>query len=364
MKQSRLLSRLDAEIAGSSDTITLHCLRIERACYLARRGEIDEARATVVEFRKRYQQEPNVVISTWLSLAEGMLIHFSDMGQQARDKFHRANALSAAAGLSQMNALSAAWLAHMDYLAANMTGMSRFARQALQLAEPSNHSALSRANLVIALAYHLAGRLDLAKAWYAKTHLHATAEGDDATMSALLHNIAWLRAANMRQETLSGRVVSPSGEHALSGVESTLQFDSFVGTTSLQALSPILLALIHTTEGKFSEGLAGYQAYLPSAIEQGMARMHANLLADQAWCRINLGQTQAARIDALAAEKLVDPKGHLDDRAATHSRLAQVFEILGESETSAKHHEMAKAAWDGHCNLQQHIIEVLDGIRP
>ncbi len=302
------------------------------------------------------------MVSAWLSLAEGLLIHFSNMGQQARDKVHRAYALSAAAGLTQMNALSAAWLAHMDYLAVNMSGMARFVRQALKLADIHNHSALSRANLVVADAYHLAGRLDLAKPWYAKAHEHATAEGDDATISALMHNMAWLRSANLRQETLNGGVVTPSGEHALASVNSTLQFDSLVGAASLSALSPILRAQILAVKGEFADALAAYEEYLASAIQQGMTRLHANLLADQAWCRMNLGQTQGAQADAHAAEALIDPKDHFDDQASAHSRLAQVFAALGDSTASTKHKDLARAAWDGHSRLQQHIIEALSGV--
>ena len=359
MKQSRLLSKLDAAIAASAEPLEVHCLRVERACYLARRGQFDEARATLVELRQRYEQRPNVVASAWLSLAEGLLIHFSNMGWQARDKIHRAYALSAAAGLLQLNALSAAWLANMDYLIGDMAGMARFVGQALELAAKDNHSALSRANLVVAHAYHLAGRLDLARPWYARAHEHATAEGDDATISALMHNMAWLRSANLRQETLSGVATSPSGEHALASVESTLQFDSLVGATSLFALAPVLRAQILTVKGNFSEALVAYEEYLAPAIQQGMNRMHANLLADQAWCRMNLGQAQAAQADAKAAESLIDGRGHFDDRASAHSRLSQVFKALGDTESSAKHSEQARAAWEGHRNLQQCIIEIL-----
>lgn len=359
MKQSRLLIKLNAAIAATADPTSMHCFRIERACYLARRGEVDEARKTLLELRHMYEKHPNVAISAWLSLAEGLLIHFSDMGQQARDKIHRAFALSEAAGLIQLNALSAAWLANMDYLTGNMVGMARFVGLALKVASIDNHSALSRANLVVAHAYHLASRLDLARPWYAKAHEHATADGDDATVGALMHNMAWLRYANLRQETLGGSVASPNGEHALVSVESTLQFDSLVGATSLQSLAPILRAQILAVKERFAEALEAYEEYLSPSLQEGMTRMHANLLADQAWCRLNLGQVQAARVEAVEAESLLDPRGHLDDRAATYSRLAQVFGALGDLESSARHDALAKAAWEGHRRLQQLTIETL-----
>jgi tetratricopeptide (TPR) repeat protein len=353
MKQSRLLSRLDAEIARSGESVSLHCLRIERSCYLARKGDIEEARATL------YEKHPNVIVSSWLSLAEGLLIHFSNMGHEARDKVHRAYALSAAAGLTQLSALSAAWLAHMDYSLEKFPGMAGFVSQALQLANNNNHSALSRATLVTADAYHLAGRIDLARPWYAKAHRHATAEGDDATISALMHNMAWLRFDNQRQAIFNGGVVTPSGEHALASVESTIQFESLVGADGLHALSPILRAQILTENGKFSEALAAYDLNLASAIQQGMGRLHGNLKADEAWCRLNLGQTEEARADASVAEALLDPRGYDGDRAPAHRRLSQVFAGLGDPDSSKRHDHLARASWAQHRLHQQQILDVL-----
>ena len=359
MKQSRLLLRLDSAIAKARESLTLHCLQIERACYLARRGQTEEARATVVELRRRYEQNPSALISAWLSLAEGLLIHFSNMGQQARDKIQRAHALSAAAGLRQLNATSAAWLAHMDYLTGNMGAMARYIKEAIELAERGNHSALSRASLVTADALHLAGRMDLAKPWYAKAHEHAIADGDDATVGALMHNMAWLRFANLRQSTFDGGSVSPSGQLALVSVDSTLQFENMVGADGLYALSPILRAQILADKGEFAASLALCDEHLTKAIDQGIQRLQPSLVADQAWCHLNLGQILAARENAEVAEALIDPAGQFDDRASAHSRLAQVFHGLEDASASDRHFEQAKLAWEGHAALQSKIIEIL-----
>jgi hypothetical protein len=52
--------------------------------------------------------------------------------------------------------------------------------------------------LVIADAFHYAGRFDLAKPWYAAAREHALVEGDDAMISAMLHGVAALRANQVR----------------------------------------------------------------------------------------------------------------------------------------------------------------------
>ena len=362
MNPSRLLLRLDAAIAAARDPLSADCLRVELACYLVRRGSFDDVTVTLKELRKQYQTTPNVAMSAWLSLAEGLLIHFSNMGHSARDKILRAHALSVAAGLTQLSAICAAWLANMDYLVADMAGMTRHVSQALSLATQENHAALARANLVVAHAYHLSGRLDLARPWYARAHGHATSEGDDVTISALMHNMAWLRSANLRQETLCGMAATPSGEHALASAESTHQFDTLFGSTSLHTLVPVLRAQILVVKGKFAEGLAILDEYLVPSIDQGMSRMHANLLADQAWCRVNLGQLRGAQIDAEAAAKLVDPNGHHDDQGSAHSRLSQTYAALGNLDLSNHHAELAAEAWAGHEKLQRETINLLSGL--
>jgi tetratricopeptide (TPR) repeat protein len=363
MNSSRLLARLDAEIAASRDPRIKHCLQAERSCYLARRGRFEEAQATISELRDKYRMGPDPEVSAWLHLAEGLLIHFQSMGPLARDKIQRASALCAAAGITRLGAISAAWLANMDYLVVNMEGMSRHVRRAFENAAETNHSALSRANLVVAHAFHLAARLDLAKPWYARAHFHATTEGDDATLGALIHNMAWLRCANLRQETLCGTAFSPSGEYALVGVDSTLQFDNLFGDTSLDALAPVLRAQVLAAKERFREALAAYREYLLPAVKQGLNRLHANFLADQAWCLVNLGDIDSARIDADLAESLIDPDGQFDDRAPAHSRLAQVYAALGDSATSDRHQQMANVAWEGHKALQGRILELLADLK-
>jgi hypothetical protein len=87
--------------------------------------------------------------------------------------------------------------------------------------------------------------------------------------------------------------------------------------------------------------------------------MHSNLLADQAWCRLQLGQIDAARRDALAAEDLLDSRGHHDDRANTHSRLEQVFRAIGDSPSELKHAALAANAWNQHAQLQQRFVAQL-----
>jgi hypothetical protein len=362
LKPMRLLERLDALIAREPDSFDGDCARAERACYLARQGQYEQAAAELNLLRRRYEARPNPAISTWLSLADGLMSHFTDMGVPARDKMRRAHALSAAGRLLPLHALSAAWLAHMDDTRMDVDSMARHLGQAFQIAQMDHHAARSRANLVAAQALHLAGRLDLAMPWYQRARFHATAEGDDATISAIMFNMAYMRAYNLRQVALTGEGNAMEGVYALLSAEAAGSFDARTGAVNAMPLLPLLRAQILALQGEPAQALALFETHLPEV--NGMQRIQCAMLADQAWCRSQVGQLDAARIDALAAEDKLESDTQLDDRAALHSRCAQVFEAVGDSAQAQRHKSLAAASWDDYRNYQLRVVAAIGGIGP
>lgn len=361
MKPSRLLLRLEAEIAAAKTPLEADCKRAERAAYLARLGRFDEARGEVGALQERYGSFPNALMSSWLNLVSGVIGHCSNMDPSARDKMLRSYALSSAANLTDLRARSAAWLAHLDYLSVRTRSMVRHARESLRLAAQDDHSTRSRASLVLAQAYHLAGRLDLALPWYQRVHVHATAEGDDMTLSARMHNMTSLRAQELRIHSwLREESVQDPG-YALLGAESTASFDLVVGSKSLQSLVPILRAQVHTARGEFASALTLYEKHLGQAILEGLGRLQSDLLADRAWCRLQCGRELDAIEDARLAESLIDPTGQFDDRIMAHGRLAQVSAAIRDTAGADRHKGLALDALVGHRELQRQILELLGG---
>ena len=361
---SRLLANIDAEIERAPDEISADCWRARRACYLARMGYIDNVKASLLPIRERYDRKPIAIVAVWLNLAEGLACFFGGMDEQALEKIRRAHALAAAADLSSMRALCAGWLAHLEFGLLRTDQMTVHLEEALNYAESSAHDTLSRASLVVAVALHSSNRYDLAKPWYSEVRLHAVAEGDDATLSALLHNMTSMGVMNLRQAVLTGAGESRLALDALMGADSTSSYDSLKGTLSLTTWVPLLRAYVASLVGDPEHALVLYGEHVQEAMKQGQGRMMPYIQADTAWCQIQIGQTEAARQGANDAERILDVKVHVDDRAATHSRLSATYSALGLEGLAKKHELLATEAWNDFWHLQSRVVDSLSHLTP
>ena len=356
---SRLLRRLNAAIAGAKSQYDADCAHAERACYLARQGDFAQASRTITTLRRRYASQPDAAMSVWLNLAEGLVSYYSELGPIAHDKVMRAHALSAASGLAQLTALTAAWLAQMNFSRHDVAQVARYASESLKLSESNHHAARARASLVVAQALHVAGRWDLASSWYTRARVHATAEGDELSISALMHNMVSMHLDNYRQAVLTGRGDPRVAQSGLVGLESSENFDLLFGTSTLEPLRPMLRARFLSLQQRTAEALQVYDEHFPVSVASEIARMASDVLSDVAWCRLKQGDAVRARSDALAAEKSLTPRTQVDDRAATHTRLANVYRELGEVSEANRQARLAEVAWHAFETLQHRSVSLL-----
>lgn len=356
---SRLLSAIDARIKKTRDPVENACLRAERAALLARQGQLDAARAELSALRARFDARPHAIVSAWASLAEGLVAYFKDLSTSARDKFKRALALGRAIEARPIQALSAAWLAQMDFSMFDFESMIRHLGEALESAPATLHSARSRASLVVAEAYHWSERLDLALPWYSLARDHASAEGDEATLSALMHNMAWLRTGEARRRSVFGTGDAREAHFARLGAESIDSFDALIGMNSLNSLVPLLRSQVLILDEEFARALELLAAHTEQARSEGLDRMACVLLADTAWCKLRTGDIAGARSDAGLALQSITAQTHVDDVAMTHSRLSQIHASLGEADAANRHDSTAREAWQLHMDRQGQLSELL-----
>lgn len=357
---SRLLARLDVEIASTTSALKADCLRIERAGLLARLGRLDEARQVLSSQHMRYASNPNATVSAWLSWAEALLSYFHDLGSAAHDKMKRAFALSGAVRDTRLQSLMGAWLALTEFIQQDFEPMAQHLSEVFRRAAPEHHATQARASLVTAVAYHYAGRFDLAQPWYARCRQHATAEGDEATLSAVMHYMAWLHGEQARRQILFEGVPGAWLRQAELAADSAANFDALIGTAPLDALLPVMRAGIRSLQDRPLDAVALYERHLGDAFSQGWDRKKSSLLADLAWCRASCGRREQSLEDVRAAELALPTAANIEDRAVAHTRLAQWHRRFGEAARAELHEAKARNEWRDHAAQQSRLVLLLD----
>lgn len=353
---SRYLSLIEDEISRASDQVSADCSRCKLAAYLVRQGKQEEASTTLRELRARYNARPNARISAWMNFVEALEFMFDGAHTAALDKMQRAHALAAAASLQPMRSLCAGWLANLKFGTLDVEAMSQRLIEAFQYSDDADHQALSRSCLVSAVALHFANRYDLARPWYLSARAHATEESDEATISALLYNSTCMGVANLRQAVLTGVGQTQSVPNALLEAESTINYDSLVGTASASAWAPILKAQAASLLGRSAQALRIYEEYIDAGTRQGMGRVLCYMHADMAWCYAQTGAVEKSCEYVELAESSFAPATLVDDRAAAHSRLSAVLSLLDRRDASSRHAASAAELWSAFSQLQSTIV--------
>jgi hypothetical protein len=366
--RSRLLATLEAAIKSAANPIEAQCLRAERAALLARQGQLERAQGVIDELNSQLAWHPhNNVVRGWAALAEGLLGYYSVIGIGGHEQLELAYKLAHDSGPAgaRLRATTAAWLANLAFGDEDSARMAALIRESLDTAAPAHRGALARATLVAGYAYHFGGQSGRAQPWYDASRRHAIAEGDEAHLSALMHNQAWMRGAQVRMAMLFDADGDDVGDsramtQALIGAESIGHYDAGIGTASLGSLVPTLRAQVLTAQGRWAEALDLFEANFDGALAEGLKRIIACLLADRALCEWHQGHADKARVLAGAAEQALTDPIDTDDRTLALARLAQVREALGESALAARHREESRRLYAQHREQQQQMVALLD----
>lgn len=365
----KLLARLEHGIAHGRVPNEIPFLRAERVVLLIRMGEFERARKELGMLRTLPEAQNNGALNAWLWLGDGLADFFESVEARARDRVQRACALAASAKAPHIQALTAAWCAHLDFRAQDYASMLIHLSEALSLADAEHHSALGRVCVVVAGAYHFAGREDLAQPWYARARTHAAVEGDGVTLSSVMYNMAALRVCAVRLAEFYGEVDAQAVQRALLGTESSAFLDRSVRAGALSAASAMLRAQALAAHGRHADALMLYDSRWDAAMQSGLEASEALFQADRAWCLYQLGRGDEARNVARSAASALMWASEIEERAVAHALLARTFEALGLDEQAASHRERGQHEWSLHrercdtllAGLRQADLENLSG---
>lgn len=356
---SRLLAALNARILSAPDERSAACLRAEAAAHRARRGESEVVAAEISSLRDLNAHWGDPKLSTWLHLADGVYELTEGRHQAAVDRFERTRAVASALGLYRQMSIAASWLTYIAFMRNDTDALISKVNEVAALGGEADPSAVSRSKMLVGQTFHYAGRYDLARPWYQSARELAVEVGDDVITSALLFNIASHHVSNYRQHSLRGGISSaPVGLLAMAS-ESVANYDEMAGINSLDSFGGTLLASIHLFHDRFGESSKLFKEFIDVAERQGLERMKAPYLADLSYCQVKLGELDAGRTYACLAQEAISRAVHIDDLAATRSRLAQTFSLLGEGILSTEQADLADELWARHEEFQRGLLDKL-----
>jgi len=329
MRQSRLLAELDRRMRACPDDVAWARDMCRAASQLGRQGHAELSLEAIHHVRRHYGSRLHAEVACWLMLAEGVLHYFHLQYDHARDRTSRAHALAVALRVAPARPSCAAWLAAMDFNDDRLESMVDRLEEALSLAAPDDHQALARATLVMADALHHCGHYAEARPWYDRSRHHAAIEGDQAALSALMHNMAAFRAAQIRLADAFEPGCTPRDLHLASvEADSVQRYDLAIGTRSFHMLIPLLQAQLLTVGQRFVEALRVFDAIEGAAIP---TKLGATAEADRAWCLASLGRVADARFSARRTLALMPQTPEADEQAHVLARLSSIERRIGEA---------------------------------
>jgi hypothetical protein len=356
---SRLLSTLNAQAGSTRDPVFWAKTVCRAASHFAAHGKTDEALIAIKNVRNQFGKDLHINVASWLMLAEGVLHYFHARVPEAYDRIRRAYGLAIALRNESAFPICAAWMAHIEFESCKYSEMAKHLEESLLAARPEDHQAIARSSLILAVAYHIAGKFEESRPWYEKARLNAAAEGDDATVSATLHNMASIRASNVRLENTFGLDAEKETRRVSLETASSLTYDYAIGHRGLNFLAQMLEGLVLTVDRKFSEA---YQVLNSVSIEKVPERLKSLVFVDKAWCSVNIGDKPHALLLSAEAERHLSAISEPDDLAYVNSRLSQIALACDDLSTAQAYSERAGESLLLHRAFQHQLLEILDGI--
>lgn len=332
---SRLLERLDRELAGCRDAFQRAELAAERACYLARAGDIGAAQSVAADLRREHGDGRASRIAVRIMLLEGLILFFDNMDPAATDRILRAHTVALAWRHDDLIRLTASWLAHMQFVLGDFGAMMNslgacFDRPGTCL------EASSRVCVVVGIAQQFAGDSRAARPWYERARREAIVLGDDATIGALVFNRPAMALVTLRLDALRGRLDADDLRMTAIGVESAWAYCLGARQFSLMQLMQACRARVAMLSGEAAQAVALYDELLrPAQTRFGFHADRAMLEIERAACLAAAGRTGEAQAAFDALDPAMHPELALEDQLLFLLQHAALAHALGHAERAA-----------------------------
>jgi tetratricopeptide (TPR) repeat protein len=361
-----LLARIESELQDCVDPVRRTDLMAERACYLARSGDADEANRIATELRSYSGRSSNPRAMLWVMIIEALVLFFDKLSASAEDRMNRACALSSSLGLEDLCNLSSAWLAHFKFDRSEYAGMSLHLRRVLDRDTHASAASVLRAAIVAADAFRFAGKDREAQGWYEIARSIATNSGDRTAIGAIMYNRAAFGLAYLSAESEStGKDVDPDClQLILLEIESAKSFQDGTRVTALTHLTRHCHAQALMLAGRWAEAAAGFEAVLEVLETIDDRPKRPDVRADLAWCWLHIGR-QSEAVSLLSEISMQSAEAmDIDDQVTYLSRLIQLRQRLGMESPTPEEHTHFRAVCDAYLKHIELLRAELEPLSP
>jgi hypothetical protein len=345
-------------------------LELRLAAIAARQGRFDESLATVQRLRAAQADgslPAEAETAAWMQLVEGLVSLHRAPESASPEALARAQALARLAPGSEVEALAAAWLAHLHFNQGRMAQFAPQAARALELAGAAPGlqahwpAARARVALTVAVAWMSAGQERVAQGWFGCAREAAGSAGDSLLMAAVLHDraafgvhrlrIGWALTTPGAAAPLQGQGQEQEQEQELARLQldASRNYEAAVRAQALAELQPLARIALLVVQARPQEALGWIEQTLPRLVEAGLARYDAQLRADRLWCHVALRRPADALAEGDDIEARLVHTPDPDDRLIVHATLAHALRLAGQGAVAAHH---AQRAAHEHTRMQ------------
>jgi hypothetical protein len=354
-----IISRLTAARDAATGEATWGELTAQIASYHARIGEFDAAEAARSQLREHFSDGRHGRVSIRLMCLDALLLYYRALSPAARDRMLRANLIAGALKQRDLHALTASWLAHVDFNLGRYTEMAKWLADCFDDLDADDGTADLRVSVVLGDSFQFADRDVVARRWYDHARLLASKLGDQAAVGALTYNRAALHVAVARLKALREPLALQAVAMIDGEVRSAVNYQAIARLLSLDHLLQSAAIGVLMLRDRPSEALPAIDSLVASKEVSGESPALQILLADRALCLAHLGRRAEAEECLLAQATSVVEALPADDRAIVCGSRAACYSLLNDTTGKADALRAADAALTEHRATIEGLLELL-----
>jgi tetratricopeptide (TPR) repeat protein len=356
---SRIEESLLSRIQNSSIERERAMLSSRLAIYYFHKGESERAIKLVDKVRAWLRLNDGLDVMVYINLAEAADLFQSAQTQEAIQKAKRAYALSAASGRRDLVALSAIWLAHLDFNDGLYVDAVRMIGVCLSSLDQSEALARTRCYTLIADILSFCGMASKATPWYTKARAAAVEEGDEIAIGQIIYNSAAIRFNNLRLSHVRGEEIVEELRFLELMISSSSHYDAGVSSRAFKSFLPMLNAQLLMLRGDFKNASRIFALWLQTPDAAVDKRVKAICQADFALSKTRSGDLSQAIEMAGTIELQIDVSLPPDEAAIIYHQRAELFSVAGDAGRSELYTNMVKEELNKHEKVQREIASLL-----